>query len=167
MRYPKEITPGKTNKSIVINADFAPTLLDYAGIERPDYMQGESFRTILCNGKALAGWRHAMYYRYWMNGDVLHHTVANYGIRTQRYVLTFYYGRALGKTGTREMDYTPDWELYDLKQDPAQMHNLYHEKGYEQLIRKLKTQLLELKRHYGDTDEKYPEMQEIEARYFW
>ena len=84
-----------------------------------------------------------------------------------RYVLTFYYGKALGRTGTKELDYTPDWELYDLKKDPAQMHNIYHEKGNEQLIHKLKTKLLELKHQYEDTDERYPEMQEIEARYFW
>ena len=140
---------------------------DSAGIERPEYMQGESFRPILRSGKAPGNWRDAMYYRYWMNGDVHHHTVANYGIRTERYVLTFYYGRALGMTGTEELDYTPDWELYDLKKDPAQMHNIYHEKGNERLIRKLKTKLLELKRQYGDTDEKYPEMQALEAKYFW
>ena len=167
VRYPKEIKAGTSNGSIVINADFAPTLLDFAGIERPEYMQGESFRPILRSGKAPGNWRDAMYYRYWMNGDVHHHTVANYGIRTERYVLTFYYGRALGMTGTEELDYTPDWELYDLKKDPAQMHNIYHEKGNERLIRKLKTKLLELKRQYGDTDEKYPEMQALEAKYFW
>lgn len=167
IRYPKEIKAGMTNGNIVINADFAPTLLDYANIERPEYMQGRSFREILRTGKAPKGWRDAMYYRYWMNGDFHHHTVANYGIRTERYVLTFYYGKALGRTGTKELDYTPDWELYDLKKDPAQMHNVYHEKGNEQLIHKLKTKLLELKHQYEDTDERYPEMQEIEARYFW
>ena len=35
IRYPNEIKPGSTNKSIIINADFAPTLLDYAGISKP------------------------------------------------------------------------------------------------------------------------------------
>ena len=47
------------------------------------------------------------------------------------------------------------------------MKKIYHEKGIERLIRKLKTKLLELKRQYGDTDEKYPEMQALEAKYFW
>lgn len=167
IRYPKEIRPGTTNDNIVINADFAPTLLDYAGISKPEYMQGESFRKILRKGKSPKGWRDAMYYRYWMNGDQHHNTVANYGIRTERYVLTFYYGKALGKTGTKEMDYTPDWELYDLKKDPKEMNNIYGEKKNTKLVRKLKTQLSELKKKYGDTDEKYPEMKEIEEKYYW
>ena len=163
VRYPKEIKPGRVNDDIVINADFAPTLLDFAGVEKPSYMQGESFREVLHTGKAPKGWRDAMYYRYWMNGDPHHHTVANYGIRTDRYVLTFYYGKALGKKGARELEYTPDWELFDLKQDPAEMHNIYHEKGHERLIRKLKKQLQDLKRQYGDTDESYPEMEAVKG----
>lgn len=167
IRYPREIQAGTTNGDIVINADFAPTLLDYAGIRKPKYMQGESFREILRTGRAPKGWRDAMYYRYWMNGDMHHHTVANYGIRTDRYKLTFYYGKALQKGGAKDFPYTPDWELYDIREDPAEMHNIYHEKGNEKLIRKLKKQLLDLKRRYGDTDEKYPEMKEIEAKYFW
>lgn len=167
IRYPQEIRAGMTNSDIVINADFAPTLLDYAGIQKPEYMQGESFREILRTGNAPKGWRDAMYYRYWMNGDMHHHTVANYGIRTDRYKLTFYYGKALEKSGAKDFSYTPDWELYDIQEDPAEMHNIYHEKGNEELIRRLKTQLLDLKRRYGDTDEKYPEMKEIEAKYFW
>ena len=60
-----------------------------------------------------------------------------------------------------------DWELYDLKKDPTQMHNIYHKKGNKRLIHKLKAKLLELRYQYGDTDEEYPEMREIESRYFW
>ena len=97
IRYPNEIKPGSTNKSIIINADFAPTLLDYAGISKPSYMQGESFRSILKNGKEPKGWRDAMYYRYWMHGDQHHHTVAHYGICTERYKLIYYYGKTLNK----------------------------------------------------------------------
>ena len=167
IRYPKEIKAGTVNNSIVINADFAPTLLDYADVKKPDYMQGTSFREILREGKKPADWRDAMYYRYWMNGDNIHHTVANYGIRSERYVLTFYYGKALQKAGANEIEYTPDWELYDLEKDPMEMRNIYHEKGNEKLIKELKTKLLELKKQYGDTDEQYPEMKEIEEKYFW
>lgn len=150
IRYPKEIKPGISNNSIVINADFAPTLLDFAGVPKPDYMQGESFRKILQTGKKPRGWRDAMYYRYWMNGDNNHNTVANYGIRTERYVLTYYYGKALGKKGAHEMNYTPDWEFYDLKKDPEEMRNLYNEKRCQKKIGKLKKRLDELKIQYQD-----------------
>jgi len=45
VRYPPEIAPGTTNERIVLNTDFAPTLLDYAGLPAPSRMQGTSFRT--------------------------------------------------------------------------------------------------------------------------
>jgi len=152
IRYPKEIKPGNTNNSIVINADFAPTLLDYAGVAKPDYMQGESFREILKKGDKPKGWRDAMYYRYWMHGDKFHYTIANYGIRTERYKLIYYYGRPLGKKGTNELEYQPDWELFDLKEDPMEMQNLYHQKKYGKLIRKLKKELYQLKEKYEDNE---------------
>lgn len=152
IRYPKEIKAGMKNNSIVINADFAPTLLDYAGISKPDYMQGESFRKILKKGDKPKGWRDAMYYRYWMHGDNNHNTVANYGIRTERYKLIYYYGKTLGKTGTHKLEYQPDWELFDLKNDPMEMQNIYHQKKNEKLIQNLKKQLYQLKEMYGDNE---------------
>ncbi|MDD3037395.1 sulfatase [Bacteroides sp.] len=152
IRYPKEIKAGVKNNSIVINADFAPTLLDYAGISKPDYMQGESFREILKKGDKPKGWRDAMYYRYWMHGENAHYTVANYGIRTERYKLIYYYGKPLGKKGTSKLEYQPDWELFDLKNDPMEMRNIYHEKKYQKLIQKLKKRLYQLKEMYGDNE---------------
>ena len=43
VRYPKEIKDGSVNNDIIINADFAPTFLDYAGLAAPAYMQGPQF----------------------------------------------------------------------------------------------------------------------------
>ena len=166
VRYPREIKAGSASDAMVINADFAPTLLDYAGVERPSYMQGRSFRSVL-SGKTPSDWRRSVYYRYWMNGDMHHNTVANYGIRTDRYVLTFYYGLALGKSGTKESDYTPDWEMYDLKKDPSEMENIYEKQKNSPIVHRLKKELYELKLQYGDTDEEYPEMKEIEEKYYW
>ena len=35
MRYPKEIKPGTQIDQLIQNLDFAPTFLDYAGVEIP------------------------------------------------------------------------------------------------------------------------------------
>src|SRR5690606_34897377 len=51
MRYPKEIKAGTEIDKLVQNLDFAPTLLDYAGLTAPEEMQGESFRH-LANGSS-------------------------------------------------------------------------------------------------------------------
>ncbi len=167
MRYPKEIKSGTVNDDIVMNIDFAPLFLDFAGIETPGYMQGESFRNNV-SGKAPGNWRKSMYYRYWMHKDGSHNVTANYGIRTDRYKLIFYYGQPLGMKGTKETPVIPaEWELYDLKTDPAEMNNIYNNPENEELIKNLKTELLELKKKYEDEDSDYPQMNEVVENYFW
>ena len=149
-----------------MNLDFAPLFLDYAGITTPSYMQGESFRANL-KGQTSATWRKSIYYRYWMNDDESHHVPANYGIRTERYKLIFYYAHALGMKGTNEYpSLKPEWELYDLQNDPSEMHNIYHDPKNKNLIAQLKKELLQLKEKYEDQDSKYPEMVEINKRYW-
>lgn len=166
IRYPKEIVPKTVNDDIILNVDFAPLFLDYANIPLPKQMQGKSFRKNL-QGKRVAGWRKSMYYRYWQHADGAHNATANYGIRTERYKLVYYYARSLGKTGTSNKPLVPEWELYDLKKDPCEMNNIYHQPSSQKLIKKLKLELLELKKQYEDEDAAYPEMQELNKEYFW
>ena len=152
IRYPKEIKKGQVNKKdMVMNLDFAPTLLDFAGVAADNEMQGESFRPIL-DGKKPISWRKAMYYRYWMHEDGSHHVPGHYGIRTDRYKLIFFYNQPLGKKGTGKLSFPPSWELFDLKNDPTEMNNLYNDKKYSKIIEKLKTELKALKKQYGDED---------------
>ena len=44
------------------------------------------------------------------------------------------------------------WELYDLKEDPAEMHNLYGEKGMEKVAAELKAELARLQEEYDVPD---------------
>ena len=164
IRYPKEIKPGTVNNDIVMNLDFAPLFLDYAGVSTPDYMQGESFRRNLI-GQTPANWRKSMYYRYWMNEDDHHHVAAHYGIRNERYKLIFYYAQPLGINGANKNSLVPEWELYDLQNDPAEMNNIYKNPANKNLIAQLKKELLLLKEKYEDQDSKYPLMQEIYKKY--
>ena len=127
-------------------------------------MQGESFRDNL-EGKTPSGWRKEIYYRYWMNGN--ESTTANYGIRTDRYKLVFYYGLPLGKYLSNKMDVTPEWEFYDLQSDPMEMKNRYNDPACVVTIKKLKEDLLKLKKQYGDEDSIYPEMKPVVDQYFW
>ena len=42
------------------------------------------------------------------------------------------------------------WELYDLKKDPREMHNLFGKPGYEKITEKLKGELVKLQTQYDD-----------------
>jgi len=166
IRYPKEIKAGTINSDITLNIDFAPTFMDYAGLKRPTEMQGVSFRENLV-GKTPKDWRKAMYYRYWLNLGDEHDVTAHYGIRTKNYKLIYFYGLPLGKSGAVSRPYSPDWELYDLKNDPHEMNNIYDDPKNKELIKDLKEQLLRLKGKYYDMDTAYPEMMKIDKTYFW
>ncbi len=165
IRYPKQIKPGTVNKDIVVNVDFAPTFLDFAGISKPVQMQGESFRSNLL-GKTSSNWRKGMYYRYWMHDDAIHHVTANYGIRTDRYKLIFNYGLPLEKKGTGKTVIPPTWEFYDLQNDRFEMKNLYNDPSKQTIINQLKKELLQLKKQYKDEDGAYPEMEKLVEKYW-
>ena len=62
----------------------------------------------------------------------------HFGIRTDRYSLMHFYNDI------------NTWELYDLKNDPSQMHNIYGKPGTEKLTRELKKQLWKLQVQYDD-----------------
>src|SRR6185503_14925193 len=61
---PGRIKPGTTNDAMVMNIDFAPTLLEAARAPVPSDMQGRSFFAAL-QGRKLKDWRTSMYYRYY------------------------------------------------------------------------------------------------------
>ena len=138
MRYPKEIKPGTEIDKLVQNLDFAPTLLDYAGIEVPEEMQGESFRKLVAG--ETGEWRDAVYYTYYEYPSV-HMVKRHYGVATDRYKLMhFYY----------DID---EWEMYDLETDPMEMQNIYDDPAYADTREMLHKRLEELREYYGDSDE--------------
>ncbi|MDC1105708.1 sulfatase-like hydrolase/transferase, partial [Prolixibacteraceae bacterium] len=164
IRYPQKIKARTTNDKICINADFAPTFLDYTGISTPAWMQGKSFKPLL-EGKKVDSWRKSMYYRYWMHMSA-HDNPAHYGVRSDRYKLIFFYGLPLGKKGAKKQATIPHWEFYDLKKDPHELNNQYENSKYNIQITQMKEELIRLKEKYKDTDDVYPELMKIKAKYW-
>lgn len=138
IRYPKEIKSGTTIDALVQNLDFAPTFLDYACVDIPSDIQGESFRDLV-SGKD-SEWRDAIYYTYYEYPSI-HMVKRHYGIRTDRYKLIhFYY----------DID---EWELYDLEKDPQELTNVYHAPEYADVKREMHDKLKQVRAKYGDSDE--------------
>ncbi len=160
VRYPAEIPAGSVSESLVANIDMAPLLLDYAGAEIPAEVQGKSCRNIL-KGQTSNEDRDLIYFRYWMHRANRHDNPAHYGIRTNDYKLTFYYGLPLDAAGAIEETSPAGWELYDMKHDPYETRNLYNDPAYADVIRDLKVRLEQAKIQYQDTDDKYPELMEL------
>ena len=137
-RWPGVIHAGSTARAIGINCDFAPTFLDAAGLPTPADMQGRSYLPIW-KGHVPGDWRHAMYYRYYHDpGD--HNTRAHYGIRTETHKLIYFWKK-------------DQWECYDLRKDPLEMHNIYTDPSQQKVVAALKEQLLALKKQVKDDDQ--------------
>jgi len=139
MRYPGVITPGKIISEMVMNIDFAPTILQMAGVPVPGDMQGQSILPLLKENSASVAWRNAIYYHYYEYPQP-HHVCPHFGIRTQRYKLIRFYQAH------------NNWELYDLSDDKNEMKNIYGKKGLENITKNLKKQLDSLIEKYHDTD---------------
>ena len=105
-----------------------------------------------------------IYYRYWTNHAI---RPAHFAIRSDRYKLIFYYARNLDMTDTENFDFTPSWDFYDLQNDPHENHNAYNDPKYAPVIKQMKKDMLNLRKEVGDTDEKYPEMQELLEKYYY
>ncbi|MDY3070239.1 MAG: sulfatase [Parabacteroides sp.] len=121
----------------VQNIDYGPTILELAGVEVPEDMHGESFLPLL-KGEKVDDWRKSLYYHFY-EYPAEHAVKRHYGVRTERYKLIHFYN---------DID---EWELYDLKEDPSEMNNLYGKPGYENVIKDLQKELVKLQKQYNDT----------------
>jgi arylsulfatase A-like enzyme len=149
VRWPGHTTPGTVNNDIILNLDHAPTFLDVAGGTIPKEMQGKSYKSIL-EGQTPRDWRKSSYYRYWMHMDGDHQVPGHYGVRTDRYTLIHYYGKALGIKGAKDVPLEPESELFDRQKDPQQMRNVIADADYAPVLRELRMELDRLRREVGD-----------------
>jgi len=106
---PELFDAGQRRKELILNIDFAPTILDAAGVQVPDSVQGRSFLDLLAN--RTSDWRKDFLYEYfWESASP--HTPTVVGVRSERYKLILTYG------------VWDKYEMYDLEQDPDEMNNL-------------------------------------------
>ncbi|MEE3061206.1 MAG: sulfatase [Verrucomicrobiota bacterium] len=161
VRYPKTVKAGQRFDTIIENVDYAPTMLDFANAKIPKTVQGRSFKSLLETGKEAEDWKKAAYYRYWMH--MAHHdNPAHLGMRTKRYKLIYFYG--CNYQGGYQ---TPaGWELYDMKEDPHETKNLYHNPKYAKLASSLKNWLAKVRLRVGDDGSHYPDCEKI-VQEFW
>ena len=123
---PEIISPNTKVTSMIQNIDVAPTILQLAGIEKPEQMQGESFAALL-EGKQIP-WRDKVFYEYYWE-DAFPQTPSIFGVRTDRYKYIFNHGI---------------WginELYDLQSDPHEVYNLIRDPGHRELSRSLRNEM--------------------------
>ena len=136
IRYPKLIKKKTKVKEQCLNIDVAPTILELAGVEIPDYMQGESMLNLL-QGKKEKNWREAILFEYYLDTYWPYAGPSQIAVRTERYKLVDAFLK-------NDID-----ELYDLKKDPGEMTNLINDPNYEDIEVGLRNQAEILKEKYN------------------
>lgn len=134
IRFPAQVKPNQKNDAYALNLDIAPTLMDWIGLPIPADMQGVSMKKLLKTGKDNA-WRKEIYYHYYEQSFGL---TPHYGVKTDRYKLIHFYGAI------------NSWELYDLKNDKSEMHNLVNDPKYAAIINELKEKIKYWQQFYKD-----------------
>ncbi len=112
-RLPGQLPGGRRIPQMLQNLDIAPTLLEAIGEDPPSEMEGQSFWKLLKGEVQDGGYEHVI------SAECTRQ--AKWSMRTETHKLII----------SREPDFygNPDVELYDLKQDPGEEHNIAEEQA--------------------------------------
>lgn len=114
---------GRSETAMTLNIDFAPTLLTLAGLPPAGGMQGRSLIPLVEN-RHPADWRREFFYEHHTSPDII---PSSEGVRTERYS----YIRWINEKPLIE-------ELFDLKTDKLEGHNLAADPRYADTLAQLR-----------------------------
>jgi N-acetylglucosamine-6-sulfatase len=125
IRFPGEIAPGTRLREPVLNLDLAPTILDLAGAPIPSTMQGASLRVLWRDAKPT--WRmRTLHLEPPRSGN---EEPAGIALRTERWKYVRY-----RPGGIEEV-------LYDLRNDPDEVHDLAADPAHRSVLEGLRTDM--------------------------
>ena len=133
-RLPGRIAPGTRSDDMVLNIDYAPTILELLGLDVPQDMQGLSLVESMSD-RLEEPLRNSIYYHYYEYPG-FHAVKKHYGVRDTRYKLIHFY------------DDIDAWEFYDLEADPTEMHNAIDDPAQQNKIEELRGELDKLRQQY-------------------
>ena len=129
VRFPRIAPKGVKVPSVVANIDIAPTLLDAAGVDLPKHMDGMSFYSMLQASET--PWRKHLLYEYFWERNYPQ-TPTTHALRGDRYKYIRYHG-------IWDKD-----ELYDLENDPGELHNLIRLPQHQSRIQSMNQTLFDM-----------------------
>ena len=135
IRYPKLIKESTEIDEQCLNIDLAPTILELAGIDKPNYMQGESMLDII-TGKKNSKWRKSILFEYYVDDAWPYAGPDQLAVRTNQFKL-------VDNFLENDID-----ELYDLINDPGEMNNLINDEEYETIELELRNESKRLQKKY-------------------
>ena len=85
-----------------------------------------------------------------MHRDPDHNAYSHYGIRDQRYKLIYWYNEGYDLPGTNHGGEAREWELFDCKEAPLELFNVYSDPKYQDIVQNMKGMLTKKMAEIGD-----------------
>ncbi len=132
LRYPRKVKPAVRDE-LVLNLDIPATVLDACGLQ-PDWEQhGLSLMPLITNAPGAVPWRSSFLYQNYQDPAYPEVTFDVLAVRTQNSKYVTHPGH-------------PEWtQLFDLKYDPFEDHNLIDDSASAGLLAELRSELERLK----------------------
>lgn len=131
IQFPNHSGAGSSRAEMALNVDFAPTILEAAGIPVPASMDGRPLQPV-ASGHVPDDWRKSFLYIY-QQEDYAPGIVSMVGARTGRFKYICYPGEKEGLN-----------ELYDLEADPHEMRNIIGDLAYRDVLEQMKQEIRRL-----------------------
>ena len=174
VRWPGRQEAGQVREELVSTIDLVPTLLEAASAEAIPGLAGRSLAPLVAGESP--GWRDLLFTEYHLHSN--HNYFPQRAVRNSRYKLIwnllpnernpgydFTVEKFIGEEEMAEalrqaseevrrayelMASPPEFELYDLEQDPFEFRNLAAEPGHEESLRELRGKLLQWRQETAD-----------------
>lgn len=191
--WPGVIEPGSRADAMVQWTDLLPTLLDLAGAQVPENLDGKSFAQVLRG--TTAEHRDRIFTTHTGDGDkniypirsvrnrewkLIHNLHPEFAFTTHidlvrspgccAYWADWAAAAASDPAAAKVVDRyyrRPEWELYHLTDDPTEQQNLADDPEYAELLEKLKNDLAQWQHTQGDTALVHREPRLLSDRHQW
>jgi arylsulfatase A-like enzyme len=141
MRWPaRGVAGGRKCDWLLSNVDFLPTVLELAGVPAAQRVQGVSFAHGL-TGQAANPPREAVYGMYAKGSQGRCIRTRDFKL-IRNFNIDRWYSKPIDITKPWDYWVCPNLELYDLRSDPQEFHNLADEPSYAEVRRSLELRLL-------------------------
>ena len=177
---PDDVTPGSINDNMFSYVDVAPSILSLAGVEAPDYMQGQvSFgyntdeprqyiyaardRLDECEDqqRAVRDNRYKYIYNYYPGTSDYLGVEFTLNLKTVQELLAGHEAGTLNEDQESWFEPRVEEELYDTQEDPYELHNLIDDEAYAEVRERMRNAYQEWKAEVRDMSDEMTEQEMI------
>ena len=133
-RCPELFEGGRTAPQVVANIDIMPTIMDAMGLNAPAAGDGRSWLPVVAGRST--DWRRELLYEYYWERNYPQ-TPTIHALRGDRY-------KFIRCHGIWDLD-----ELYDLREDPLESHNLIFSEKHQPIIQQMRERLFQVLEETG------------------